>query len=205
VYIPGWTMQRINTAMQHGDFEMVQDTFAYNFGVIPDHYILIHLFAFQYVVDNIGGVYVNVGRTITDQREGYGEDYTMRQGVQWMDGETALWYVRARKTSSDFDRTRRQQEVLIAIFNRLASLDGIRRAPELFELYSDNVVTDLGFSDLTSLVGVGARVSDDPDLIETYAVGSADITFFRTNTGASVLLPKRDNITTIIKDALNAR
>ncbi|MFQ5615056.1 MAG: LCP family protein, partial [Anaerolineales bacterium] len=36
VYIPGWTMQRINTAPQHGGFELMAATFGYNLGVHPD-------------------------------------------------------------------------------------------------------------------------------------------------------------------------
>jgi polyisoprenyl-teichoic acid--peptidoglycan teichoic acid transferase len=115
VYIPGWTMQRINTAFPHGGFPMLQDTFEYNFGVRPDFYMMISLWSFTQVVDNLGGIDVQVGQTLTDQRDGHGQ-YTVRTGQVRMDGETALWYVRSRYSTSDFDRTRRQQEVIQALF-----------------------------------------------------------------------------------------
>ena len=52
-----------------------------------------------------------------------------------MDGQTVLWYVRARYTTSDFDRGRRQQEVLDAIGKQLLSLNALTRAPELYDIY----------------------------------------------------------------------
>ena len=52
-----------------------------------------------------------------------------------MDGETALWYVRSRYSTSDFDRGRRQQEVILAVFDKLLSLNGLQQAPELYEIY----------------------------------------------------------------------
>ncbi|NIR66240.1 MAG: LytR family transcriptional regulator, partial [candidate division Zixibacteria bacterium] len=72
-------------------------------------------------IDSLGGIDVEAQYTLTDHRDGYGT-FTVYAGTTHMDGDTALWYVRSRKTSSDFDRARRQQEVLKAIFLRLLSL-----------------------------------------------------------------------------------
>ncbi|RPI81431.1 MAG: LytR family transcriptional regulator, partial [Chloroflexi bacterium] len=128
VYIPGWTVQRINTAMVHGGFNLLAETMEYNFGVRPTHYAIITHESFKQVVDSLGGIDVQVGRTLSDQREGY-EYYTVYAGSNYFDGETALWYVRSRYSSSDFDRNRRQQEVIKGIAMRFLRFDIITKAP----------------------------------------------------------------------------
>ena len=66
-------------------------------------------------------------------------------GLNHIDGETALWYSRSRYSTSDFDRTRRQQEVIMALFERILSLNGIEKAAELYDIYLENVTTNLSW------------------------------------------------------------
>lgn len=202
VYIPGWTTQRINTAQAHGGFETTAMTFEYNFGVRPDHFVMINFWSFVQVIDNLGGVDVQVAVGLSDHRDGYGNFY-VPAGSNHMDGETALWYVRSRYSTSDFERTRRQQEVLQAVFVKLLSLNGIKRAPDLYKIYKDNVTTDLKFSDLAALVPLAAKMSDT-SLIQHYLIGRQQVTGWITPTGAQVLLPNREAILPIIKQAINS-
>ena len=104
VYLPGHGMERINTAQEYGGFELVQSTFQYNFGFTPQSYVLTNFNGFRFIVDDLGGIDVQVGLTLSDARTGYPEGYTVDPGLVHMDSETALWYVRARKTTSDLDR-----------------------------------------------------------------------------------------------------
>jgi len=111
-----------------------------------------------------------------------------------MDGETALWYVRSRYTSNDLDLTRRQQDVLAAMFNKLLTLNGITRAPELFEIYRRNTQTDMSFSDIAPLLPTGASVGSSSG-IDRYLIIGNDVTGTRVPaTGAAVLLPNRNTI-----------
>ncbi|HUF39547.1 MAG TPA: LCP family protein [Anaerolineales bacterium] len=202
VYIPGWTMQRINTAHPHGGFAAMQDTFAYNFGFKPDFYVLINFWNFVQVIDNLGGINVNVAVSLTDHRDGQGS-YTVPAGLVHMDGETALWYVRSRYTSSDFERTRRQQEVLLAIFFRIVSLNGLQRAPELYNLYVNNVVTNAGFNDLAPFLGLAGQVTDNSATISRYTIDRSQVTSYTTSAGAAVLLPDYAAIRETLRKALN--
>ncbi len=202
VYIPGWTTQRINTAQAHGGFETTAMTFEYNFGVRLDHFVMINFWSFVQVIDSLGGVDVQVAVGLSDHRDGYG-NYYVPPGTNHMDGETALWYVRSRYSTSDFERTRRQQEVLQATFVKLLSLNGIKRAPDLYKIYKDNVTTDLKFSDVASLVPLAAKMSDT-SLIQHYLIGRQQVTGWVTPTGAQVLLPNREAILPIIKQAINS-
>jgi LCP family protein required for cell wall assembly len=202
VYIPGWTTQRINTAQAHGGFETTSMTFEYNFGVRPDHFVMINFWSFVQVIDNLGGVDVQVAVGLSDHRDGYG-NYYVPPGTNHMDGETALWYVRSRYSTSDFERTRRQQEVLQATFVKLLSLNGIKQAPDLYKIYKDSVTTDLKFSDLAYLLPLATKMSDT-SLIEHYLIGRQQVTGWVTPTGAQVLLPNREAILPIIKQAINS-
>ncbi|GAB4536003.1 MAG: hypothetical protein Fur0018_26520 [Anaerolineales bacterium] len=203
VYIPGWTMQRINTALAWGGFDALAQTFEYNFGVRPDHYVRINLFAFQNVVDSLGGIDVYVAVPLSDHRDGHGT-YSVPAGLVHMDGETALWYVRSRYTSSDFDRTRRQQEVLQAVFYRLLSLNGIQRAPELFALYQQNVFTDLSLADIQALLPTAKAVGESGD-IQSFYIGPQQVTPYTVPaSGAQVLLPIREAVLDVMRQALNS-
>ena len=201
VYIPGWTINRINTAFAHGGFEALALTMEYNFGVRPDYYIVINFSSFKQVIDSLGGVTVNVGATLTDHRDGYG-DYTVYAGQNWMDGETALWYVRSRYSSSDFDRTRRQQEVLEAAFFKVLSLDGLSRAPQLYQVYVNNVTTNMTFDQISPLLPLAAQLADSSRL-HSYFIGRPQIESYLTSAGGQVLLPLREPCLEVMRKALN--
>jgi len=202
VYIPGWTVQRINTAYGWGGFEALALTFEYNFGVRPDHYVMINFRSFEQVIDSLGGIDVNVAVTLTDHRDGYG-NYTVPAGLVHMDGETALWYVRARYTTSDFDRGRRQQEVLQAIFDRSMSLNALQSAPELYEIYRQNVVTDMTFEQIAPLLPLAAQVGSGAN-VQRYAIGPAQVMDWVNYSGAQVLLPIPEAVLEVMKQALNS-
>lgn len=202
VYIPGWTMQRINTAQAHGGFPLTALTFEYNFGVRPDRYVMINFWGFAQLINSLGGIYVDVAIPLRDHRDRYGM-YTVPAGTVYMDGDTALWYVRSRYSTSDFDRTRRQQEVLLGIFYRLLSLDAIQRAPELFDLYEQNVEMNLTLDDITPFLPLAAQLGNTNNIHHFY-IGRDQVIPWRTPGGAAVLLPRQDDIIAIMRQALNS-
>jgi LCP family protein required for cell wall assembly len=201
VYLPGRTMDRINTAQFKGGFNLTAETFEYNFGVRPDHYALIKFDGFMNLINTLGGINVQVAHQLTDQRDGYG-NYTVYPGLVPMDGETTLWYVRARYTTSDFDRIKRHQEVLQAIFYRLLSFDLIEKIPELFEQFQYTIQTDMNLEDLLELIPL-ATIFAEGDRINHYVISRQHVTSWLTYSGAQVLLPNREAIQAIMKNALN--
>jgi LCP family protein required for cell wall assembly len=202
VYIPGWTTQRINTAFGYGGFDALAITMEYNFGVRPSHYVVINFWSFKEVIDNLGGIDVQVAVTLTDHRTGYG-DYTMPAGLNHMDGETALWYVRSRYSTNDIDRGRRQQEVLLAIFQKLMSLDAVKRAPDLYNIYINNVVTNIRFEDVAPLLPLATQLLD-PTRIHRYGIGYEQLVPWVTSGGAQVLLPVQEAVLAVMRQALNS-
>src|SRR5690606_1637431 len=132
VYIPGWTMQRLNLAYIHGEaggwfdggFGLLRQTLLYNFGINVHYYAMVDLTGFKAIVDTVGGIELAVDCAIEDlplvaselpdgayraNEEGY---YVLPVGYYNMNGAQALWYARSRYSSSDFDRGARQQQVL---------------------------------------------------------------------------------------------
>ncbi|MFV1858144.1 MAG: LCP family protein [Anaerolineales bacterium] len=220
VYLPGYGMQRINTAFSIGERvnypgggpALFADTVRYNFGIPIHHYAKVEMDGFRRIVDTIGGVEVNVTCSYRDWRlRSPGLDpekeqnwylYTVPTGVRQMDGDLALWYARSRKLSSDFDRGRRQQEVLRALYREILSLQLIPRIPELYSDLSDTVTTDLVLADLLSFAPLAARI-DTADVRSRF-IGRDEVTSWRIpSSGAQVLVPKPSAIAALVADAFD--
>ncbi len=209
VYIPAYGMQRINIAFEQGKelrypggtFALFRDTMKYNFGLQVDHYALMNFQGFKDMVDRLDGIDVQVGRTYTDYRHGYG-NYSVEAGQQHMDGSLALWYVRARQASSDFDRNRRQQEVIVAIAQRLLDLRAIPNLPGFFNIFMQYFESDLTLDDITPFVDMAGSVSLSS--LRRYRVSLPDgCRNWTTPEGGMVLLPKYDAIHAMLEAALN--
>jgi len=201
ITIPGQGQNRINTAYFYGGIDLVKKTFQHNFGVTPDNYVVINFSSFKRIIDSLGGLDVNVSQKLSDYRSGYW--VTIPQGVVHMDADTVLWYVRSRKTSNDFARNQRQQEVLMALFSKFISLNAIARAPEFYDLYKDNVITDLSLTDLIPLLPFAAKVASEPSRINNYFIGSGKVQSWVTPAGAMVLLPDMPKINNMIRKSQN--
>jgi polyisoprenyl-teichoic acid--peptidoglycan teichoic acid transferase len=205
VTIPGWGTNRINTAFPHGGFSMMADTLEYNFGVRPTHYVMTNFQGFKGIINSLGGVNVNVGQYLRDKCDLPQAVHTyceVNPGVIKMDGPTALWYVRSRHTSSDFDRGRRAQEVLYAIFSKLMSLNAITRLPELYSAYQSSVETNLSIDVIAPLLPVASQVLSDSSHIHRYTIGPGQVSNYTTPGGAMVLLPNYSAIQAIINEVV---
>jgi len=209
VYIPAYGMQRINIAFGQGKelhypggtFALFRDTMKYNFGLQIDHYALMNFQGFKDMIERLDGIDVQVGRTYTDYRHGYG-NYTVEAGEQHMDGSLALWYVRARQASSDFDRTRRQQEVIVAIAQRLLDLRAIPNLPGFFRIFMQYFESDLTLDDITPFVDMAGSISLSS--LRRYRVTIPDgCSNWTTPEGGMVLLPKYGAIHAMLEAALN--
>lgn len=203
VYIPGWMMQRLNTAHGYGGFDTSIMTFEYNFGIRPDYFILINFDGFRSIINNLGGITVNSGQPFSDARSGYPDGYNVNAGPVFMDSETALWYVRSRYSSSDVDRLRRAQEVLHAIGLKLFSLDGLNHASELYNTYRSNVDTNLSLESCLKLLPA-LNLIKDPSTVKRYVVGyDQAYDWIDPGTGAQVLIPIPAEIRSLLEQAVN--
>ncbi len=209
--IPTVGKNRINTATFFGELNNYKDgggigllekTIEKNFGIRIDNYVKINFSAFKDTVDALGGIDVKVDCPIRGKfpREPGSQELvyqTLQPGEYHMDGLFALRYARERKTTSDVDRTRRQQRVLIAIRNRARELNIVTRLKPLYDALSKSIETDLGLTDILSLAQLGIRI--DADNVHGFIIGFKETDSWTTPSGAYVLLPKMNMINERIK------
>jgi LCP family protein required for cell wall assembly len=190
VYIPGWKVNRINTADQHGGPEVVSMTILYNLGIEVHHWARLSFNGFISAINTLGGVDIDVPRTIVDECDERQVRYPA--GMNHMNGYTALCYARVRKASSDFARTVRQQQVIRAVFAKVFSIGGITKAPQLYNQFSDLVESDMNIGDILPLVPLATTVARDTSRISGYTIDLTMVTSWRVpSSGAAVLLPNR--------------
>jgi LCP family protein required for cell wall assembly len=167
VYIPAYGMERINSAFPAGitvnypggGFGLFQDTMKYNFGLTIHHYALMNFWGFKDLIDGLGGIDVYCAYGLHDTRQGYADGYGVAAGWNHMDGETALWYVRSRYTTSDFDRVRRQQEVLLGMSQTLLNKNALSNIPGFFVTLAKYVQSDLTLEMVTPYAELAASVN----------------------------------------------
>jgi LCP family protein required for cell wall assembly len=219
VSIPGWENQRINTAYQHGISVgypgggpgLLKDTILYNLGIRIDHTAMVEFDGFSQIVDTLGGVDVPVSCAYTDwrlidpsydpQNENNWALYTTGPGLVHMDGDLALWYARSRQKSSDFDRGRRQQEVLRALFTQALQAGTLTRIPELYNDLKNTVETDLNLVDLLQLSIYAPKMTNAD--IRSYYIRPPLVSSWITDAGAYVLLPNEDALQQMLTEALS--
>ena len=117
-----------------------------------------------------------------------------------MDGDLALWYARSRSKSNDFDRGRRQQEVLRAIFNRALTTDTLTKIPQLYNDFNSLIETDPGLGDLLGLASLTPQFTNAN--IRSYYIRPPIVSSWITPGGAYVLLPDQSALQGLVTQAL---
>ena len=197
VDIPGYGLNRVNTAYVFGGAPLAIETVQYNLGVRIDYYTVVEFQAFITLVDQIGGIDIYVPVEIYDPEypdENYGYDpFYMPAGMQHMDGRTALKYARTRHQDNDYERARRQQAVILAIRDRILSLEMlptlIQRAPDLYATVGDAVRTDMTLEQMIQLAQLAETVPREN--IRSGVIDSQYVMGYQTEEGALVSIPNR--------------
>lgn len=208
--LPGIGENRINTANFFGDMykypgggpALAKKTVEYNLGVPVHFYVLIDFSGFKKIVDTLGGLDVDVPAPI-DDNEYPTEDYGINSihipaGHIHMNGELALEYARSRHTTSDFDRSRRQMQIILAIRDKALKIDALSKLPTLMLQLRDTVQTDLTPAQLIALAPLGTQVRSDN--IKSLAIDQSMSYEIRLNNGADVLWPDRSKIATVVNE-----
>jgi len=151
VKIRGHGFDKINAAYAYGGHALTQDTVEDLIGVHMEHHILINIKSFKKIIDAIGGVDINVEKRmyyedVWDDDGGLLID--LQPGLQHMDGDTAITYVRYRDEEGDIGRIRRQQKFMQAVMDKITSPSIIPRIPSIIKEVVGSVQTDLSVKQL---------------------------------------------------------
>lgn len=212
VDIPDFGADTINTANFKGDaFDypgggpaLAVKTVEHNIGVDIHYYVRLDFTAFETLVDAIGGIEIDNPTEINDPLypdSNYGYDpFYLPAGRHTLNGYDALRYARTRHNSSDVDRAKRQQQVVLAVRDKVLSLNMLPQlvvqAPTLYAALNQSIQTDLS---LQQIIELALLAQDIPrDRIKS---GVIDYQYvleysFVTNEGVlrQVLVPLRDRI-----------
>ncbi len=168
-------------------------------GVKIDYTATIDFVGFKKIVDILGGVTIVNDKRIDDRNynsyEGRGQGFKLSKGVHTLDGIDALAYVRSRYTpgDTDFDRARRQQQVLVALRDQFVSHGGILEIPAVLDALGDSVRTDLPTSLLPELAVISEEVQAD-DVVRIVMRSPMVHSGGSNNPYGSVQVPKLDLI-----------
>jgi len=222
VPIPGYSQnQRINTANYLGDIDdypggggpaLAAETIRQTFGIRVDNYVRINFDVFETLVDTLApnGVEVCPAAPITDVKypdAGFGTiNVHFDAGCQRLNSERLLQYARTRATEgSDFDRARRQQEVLKAAQAEFLSLGGIAnfftQIPTVYSTLASSIKTNLT---LDELLGLARLAGDIPrENITNGVIDNRYVNFAKDPTGQDVLVPNIGAVRGLIQEIFN--
>jgi LCP family protein required for cell wall assembly len=202
--IPGYGSARINAAHAYGEQEeypgggpaLLKKTVSETFGIPIHYYVRADFEGFRKAINIVGGVDVEVEEAIYDvaypgQRSSY-QPFILEAGQQHLDGETALKYARSRQTSSDFDRSKRQQKILLALKDKALSLSTVTnpvKVNSLLQSVGSNIKTDLNINEIIKLTTLAKEV--DSSKILSVGLDNAPGNYLASAniSGASVLVP----------------
>jgi LCP family protein required for cell wall assembly len=183
--------QRINVAHAAGGPELAVRTVTADFGIPIQYYARVDFRGFQQLVDTVGGVAIDVPMPVKDDEYptpdyGYQRIY-FGPGPQLMDGASALEYARSRHGTSDFARAGRQQQVILAVRNRVLQLDMLSHAPEMISIVQSSLATNLKPVEMLALAKLVSQI--DRNKITDLVIDTNYVRPYVGDDGADLLDP----------------
>lgn len=161
---------RINQLRQHaandpasypdGPNGTVVNEVSYLIGIPVNYYAVIGISGLGEMIDAVGGVDINVPRAVNDP--GYQFSATeigfyVPAGWHHFDGKYGVAYARSRHGSSDYARAARQQQLLLALRDKLGDPAILLNLPTILDAVSHTVTTDAPLDRLPELVSIALQ------------------------------------------------
>ncbi|PIE85448.1 hypothetical protein CSA08_01940 [Candidatus Gracilibacteria bacterium] len=163
-----------------------------------NYYVNIDFQGFIKLIDAFGGVEVEVPENFVDYRFPDGKlgytTFVLRKGKWVLDGEIALKYARSRHSTSDFDRSVRQQQILKSLKNKISNngfLENASKFREMYDLSNKYLDTNLDFNTILKLGFFGNKTKD----LKILSFNFNDSCFYGSlncQTGGFLYVPLRD-------------
>ncbi|HSB64942.1 MAG TPA: LCP family protein [Anaerolineales bacterium] len=216
VSIPGYEYGRINTAYplgiayndpSGGGPGLAMKTVEQLLGIPIDYYAIIDFFAFEQFIDILSGINMTVYNEIAIDPIGKANTVVLKPGNYIFNGSNALAYARARHTEGgDFDRANRQQQVILAIKDRIIELGPAKiaaLAPEIYNELSAGIHTNLSLEDALKLGWLALEIPSENIMQGAIAPPNA-VTMAKSPDGAQdILIPVPDQVR-VIRDQVFA-
>lgn len=205
VEIPGFGFNRINAAYPFGEANrlpgggpgLAVKTVESVIGVPIQYYAVVDFGAFERMIDEIGGIDVLVTERIKISPIG-STSLWLEPKAHHLNGPQALAYARVRKgAGDDFGRAQRQQQVALAVLDRVVGFDMvptlISKAPLLYQELASGIRTNMSLQDMVSLGWLAVHVPRD-EIASGVIAPPKMVGFYTRPDGAAVLRPVPDQI-----------
>ena len=205
--IPPFGSNKINAAYSLGEnndvsgggLGLVRSTVEKNFGIDVNYQVAIDFKAFKEIVDAVGGVTVDVPKDIYDpyypDNKGYQKLVQFEAGKQKMTGNRALQYSRSRQTTTDFDRAARQQQIALAVKDKITSEEFALDQSKIVSLINaleEHVETDMSLAEMLRLADIGQQMPDK-NITRHVLDNGEDSLLIESNLGGYTLSPRTGN------------
>lgn len=178
VNIPKHGWDKINSASVYGGIDTTMKVVSDLLGIPVKYYVRADFSGFKNIVDELGGVTLDVEQNMYHYDPDDGGAYTinLKKGVQRLDGDKALQYVRYRDYAmGDIDRTAHQQKFLVALAKEMLQPSTILKLPSLVPEVNKYVKTNLSLSDMMTLAQAGKKMEDGSIVAQTLPGRPIDI------------------------------
>lgn len=201
VAMPGLITGKINEVYEVGlaqknSLDFTKRVFSRLTGLYVDQVVVFDFQSFQSIVDTLGGIDVNLKHPFTEKTQ-WGYEFSLPAGLNHLNGPTALYYVRSRYSTSDFDRARRQQEIIVAIKNKVFSLQLLKKPSQITVLIGhlkNNITTDLNIWDAPTLLSLAPSL--DSTTLITKTLSTDNLLVQTIQNEIYILLPQNNDWTT---------
>ena len=172
VPIEGHDWNRLNTAYAFGGVGLAINTFNQLFGLDIQHYVAIDKAGTKQIINLIGDVDATLTQAEVNLYRMYGIT-DLKAGVNSLDADDVIMHISNRTSDSDFGRTRRQRDVLIAIAQKLLKEKTLPEILEIIETGTTIVGTNI---DMMTMISLASSVfSQRSNLnIDTYNIPFSD-------------------------------
>lgn len=207
--------EKINAAYLYGEekspngggLELSQRSVEYVTGLAIDHVISVDFKAFSEIINELGGVDVYLDKPFSENKQ-WGVDFYVASGLQHLSGDVALYYARSRYSTNDFDRARRQQQVLVAMKDKALELGFLAnpfKINSVLDILKNRIKTDLTLFDIIKFSRLTQEIENNSIKHKVFSTedGILSQTFIN---GAYVLLPADgsfEKIREVSKNILN--
>ena len=133
-----------------GNVEKLKDEVSDLMGFEVDNYVVVNLKAFEELIDEIGGVTIDVPRNMNYDDPYQNLHIHIDKGLQTLNGEQAIGFVRYRSgyAEGDIGRVKAQQLFIEALVNQVATPATVTKMPKLIDIVLENMDTDLSNGEL---------------------------------------------------------
>lgn len=214
VQMPGESQyEKINAAYALGEqkygngLDYSEKTIGYVTGLYIDYAVTVDFEAFETMIDTVGGISIHLDEPFIEDKQWWcdenGENcrpFIVEIGDQILNGETALFYVRSRFSTDDFNRARRQQQVMLAIKDKILSL-GVLANPfivnNLFDVVAENVKVDIMPWEIPNLIKLAQKADMENIIGKVFDITPQGLLYQTEKDGIYILLPVDGNFNKI--------